>query len=173
MNLQPYLEGPLLRLRPLVATDKASLFFAISDPAIWDQHPVPRYQPEEFNQFFKTSMATKTCLVVEDRSNDIIIGTSRYAISPQHKNITEIGWTALSRAYWGGLYNREMKYLMVRHLTNLGQRAILNIAPENFRSKKAAEKIGGQKTSADYFPHIADPRPGYATYVLPDQITYP
>src|SRR2546421_11441478 len=31
------------------------------------------------------------------------------------KSEIEIGWTFLARSHWGGIYNREMKQLMLRH----------------------------------------------------------
>lgn len=170
LNLQPTLLGPRLRLRPLTTEDQAGLFAAVSDPLIWDQHPAKRYRPEVFAEFFAQSLASGGCLVVEDREKEAIVGTSRYQPAAGHPGIVEIGWTVLARDYWGGSYNREMKTLMVAHLTAAGRRAILNIAPGNHRSVRAAEKIGGRLTTTDYHPELVDPRPGYSTFLLPEKI---
>jgi N-acetyltransferase len=47
---QPTLGGPPIDLRPLRDSDHDALFAVAADPAIWEQHPVPRERdsaPEE------------------------------------------------------------------------------------------------------------------------------
>ncbi|NJC27326.1 GNAT family N-acetyltransferase [Neolewinella antarctica] len=170
MNFQPTLVGERIRLRPLQREDFADFYAAVSDPLIWDQHPAKRYQPEIFEAFFADSLASGGCLVVETHDENKIIGSSRFQSIPGHPDVVEIGWTVLGRPYWGGAYNREMKQLMVAHLTALKQTALLNIAPGNHRSVGAAEKVGGRLVDATFFPELIDPRPGYRTYVLPSII---
>lgn len=139
------------------------------DPLLWDQHPVKRYCPEAFADFFEQSLASGGCLVVEQRDGGALIGTSRY--KPLAGGFVEIGWTVLARAYWGGSYNRELKSLMVAHLTAYGRRGVLNVALGNHRSARAARKVGGRLDSTDYYPELVDERPGYQTYVLPAAIS--
>jgi len=55
----------------------------------------------------------------------------------------EIGWTFLARSHWGGVYNREMKSLMLTHAFRFAERVVFVIGPQNWRSRKAVEKIGG------------------------------
>ena len=45
-----------------------------------------------------------------------MIGSSRYDNWKPEADEIEIGWTYLSRAYWGGTYNREIKRLMLDHI---------------------------------------------------------
>ena len=66
----------------------------------------------------------------------------RDEIQPQESEI-EIGFTFLARSHWGGRYNGEMKELMLRHAFQFVDRAVFLIGPENWRSRKAVEKIGG------------------------------
>jgi len=41
MHLQPTrLHSELVSLRPLLATDVESLYAVVSDPLIWEQHPI-------------------------------------------------------------------------------------------------------------------------------------
>ena len=54
----------------------------------------------------------------------------------------EIGWTFLARRCWGGHYNGEMKRLMLEHAFQTVDRVIFVIGPENWRSRRAVEKIG-------------------------------
>ena len=56
-DLQPILEGELLRLRPLRPEDWDGLYAVASDPLIWEQHPAPdRYKEEAFNLFFREAL---------------------------------------------------------------------------------------------------------------------
>ncbi len=143
-DLQPTLEGELLRLRPLREDDWDELFAAASDPLIWEQHPEPtRYQPAVFRQYFRGAMECGGALVAIDRETNRIIGSSRYIGHDESRSEIEIGYTFLARAYWGGLYNREMKDLMLGHAFRFVRHVVFLVGPENFRSQKAMEKIGG------------------------------
>jgi RimJ/RimL family protein N-acetyltransferase len=143
-ELQPTLEGELLRLRPLRADDYDALFAVASDPLIWEQHPVPdRYQPDVFRGFFQEAMDSGGAFVVIDKKDGTIIGSSRYLGYDEDRNEIEIGFTFLARAYWGGVYNREMKDLMLRHAFRFVRHVVFLVGPSNWRSQKAMEKIGG------------------------------
>ena len=71
-------------------------------------------------------------------------GSSRFHAYDAEKSEIEIGWTFLARSYWGGIYNREMKQLMLQHAFQFVHRVNFLVGPQNFRSQKAMEKIGGQ-----------------------------
>jgi RimJ/RimL family protein N-acetyltransferase len=55
----------------------------------------------------------------------------------------EIGWTFLTRRYWGGRYNWEMKQLMLAHAFKFVETVVFLVGQDNIRSQKAMEKIGG------------------------------
>jgi len=57
----------------------------------------------------------------------------------------EIGWKLPARAYWGGVYNREMKELMLRHAFQYVRSVVFLVGPNNMRSQHAMEKIGGMR----------------------------
>src|SRR6059036_1038018 len=61
----------------------------------------------------------------------------------KEKSEIEIGWTFLARSHWGGIYNREMKQLMLRHAFRFVDSVVFLVGPQNFRSQRAIEKIGG------------------------------
>jgi RimJ/RimL family protein N-acetyltransferase len=143
-ELQPTLEGELLRLRPLRANDWKNLFAVASDPLIWEQHPVAdRYQAEVFRGFFREAMEAGGAFVVLDAKTGRVIGSSRFHGYDPRRSEIEIGWTFLARSYWGGVYNRELKRLMLRHAFQFVERVLFLVGPENFRSQGAMEKIGG------------------------------
>jgi RimJ/RimL family protein N-acetyltransferase len=143
-DFQPVLRGELIGLRPLQADDFAALFDVASDPLIWEQHPAKdRCQPGPFRTFFEESLQSGGALVAFDRRTDRVIGSSRFhAYDETHREV-EIGWTFLARAYWGGLYNREMKRLMLGHAFRFVDRVVLLVGQTNYRSQRAVEKIGG------------------------------
>jgi N-acetyltransferase len=147
-ELQPHLVGDLLELRPLRAEDWADLFLVASDPMIWEQHPArDRFKEEVFKQFFNEALDSGGAFAVVDRKTQRIIGSSRYfGYQPENREI-EIGWTFLARSHWGGTYNGEMKQLMLGHAFKFVDSVIFLIGQENYRSRRAVEKIGGLITS--------------------------
>ena len=149
MDLQPTLEGSLIRLRPLRAEDFPELFAVAADREIWAQHPNwDRYKEEVFRDFFRVAMESGGALVVIDKADGRIIGSSRYYGYDQELSEVEIGWTFLARKYWGGVYNGEMKQLMLEHAFRYVKRVIFIIGPTNIRSQRAIEKIGGVRAGS-------------------------
>jgi RimJ/RimL family protein N-acetyltransferase len=146
-DLQPHLVGELLELRPLRPEDWEGLFRVASDPKVWEQHPAwDRYQEEVFRDFFREALESRGAFVAVDRQTGAIIGSSRYFGHDPQKREIEIGWTFLSRAYWGGTYNAEMKRLMLDHAFQFVDRVVFIVGAENVRSRKAMQKIGGVLT---------------------------
>ena len=143
-DLQPVLKGELVALRPLQAEDFGDLFAVAADPLIWEQHPVPdRYQEEQFRTFFHESLASGGALIATRTRDGQIIGSSRYHGYHRERSEIEIGWTFLARAYWGGRYNGDMKRLMLEHAFRFVDRVLFLVGPQNLRSQRAVEKIGG------------------------------
>jgi len=145
---QPTMKGDLVELRPLRSDDAEALFAVASDPVIWEQHPArDRYKPDVFNAFFREALASGGALTALDCKDGRIIGSSRFHGYDAQASEVEIGWTFLARSHWGGAYNRELKQLMVRHALRFVKRVIFLIGPQNLRSQKAIEKLGGVRIS--------------------------
>jgi RimJ/RimL family protein N-acetyltransferase len=143
-DLQPILKGELLELRPLRHEDYHDLYAVASDPLIWEQHPAnDRYQEDVFERFFREALESGGALIAIDAKDSRVIGSSRFHGYNQENSEIEIGWTFLARSHWGGVYNREMKQLMLRHAFQFVNRVLFLVGPQNFRSQKAMEKIGG------------------------------
>ena len=143
-DLQPTLTGELLELRPLLETDFDELFAVASDPLIWEQHPEStRYQEPVFRSFFRGAMESGGAFVAIDRKDGRIIGSSRYTAHDAERSQVEIGWTFLARSHWGGRYNAEMKRLMLEHAFRFVEQVVFLVGPENHRSRRAIEKVGG------------------------------
>jgi RimJ/RimL family protein N-acetyltransferase len=143
-ELQPTLKGALLELRPIRAEDFSALFAVASDPLLWEQHPEPdRYTEEVFRGFFRGALESGGGLIVTDARDGRVIGSSRYFGYDETRREIEIGWSFLARSHWGGRYNREMKALMLRHAFQFVDSVVFLVGPENWRSRRAMEKIGG------------------------------
>jgi RimJ/RimL family protein N-acetyltransferase len=143
-DLQPTLQGNLLLLRPLRPDDYQDLYAVASDPLIWEQHPAKdRCEEEVFKEFFRKALDSGGALVAIDSKDGRLIGSSRFHGYDEVKGEIEIGWTFLARSHWGGVYNREMKDLMLRHAFGFVDRVIFLVDPHNLRSQRAVEKIGG------------------------------
>ena len=150
---QPTLTGELLELRPIRADDFPALYSVASDPLIWEQHPNPdRYQESVFRDFFRGALDSGGALIVLDRNDGRVIGSSRYSGFADNCGEVEVGWTFLARAYWGGRYNAELKQLMLRHAFRSFRSVALVIGPNNIRSQKAAEKIGAVRAESRVGP---------------------
>jgi N-acetyltransferase len=148
-DFQPTLKGELLELRPLRAEDFQRLYAAASDPLIWEQHPVrDRYKEEVFKGFFREALESCGALIAIDSKDGRVIGSSRFHGYDEDTSEIEIGWTFLVRSHWGGVYNWEMKRLMMQHAFKFVKSVIFLIGPQNVRSQRAIEKIGGVRVGA-------------------------
>lgn len=134
-----------MSLRPLGRSDRDDLHHAASDPLIWEQHPDSlRWRRDVFDRLFDNLLASGGALVILDRANGRVIGTSSYYdLDPPGRSVA-IGFTFLMRAYWGGQYNAELKRLMLEHAFTAVDRVWFHVGPNNRRSQLAMEKIGAR-----------------------------
>ncbi|NND76612.1 MAG: GNAT family N-acetyltransferase [Flavobacteriales bacterium] len=166
INIQPTLENELVLLRPLTKADKEDMYAAANDPLIWDQHPMKRNKREVFDPFFEESLASGGAMLVIDKQSKKVIGSSRFYLLDGIDDAVEIGWTFLSRLYWGGKYNASFKKLMLDHIFKQVPYAVFIIAKENYRSAKAVEKIGGRPINKN------DPKCAHLFQDDPEKLTY-
>ena len=143
-DLQPNLKGELIELRPLRPEDWDDLFAVASDPLIWEQHPESdRYKQDVFKVFFSEALECGGAFAIIDKKSQQIIGSTRFHGYDPERSEIEIGWTFLTRNYWGGRYNRELKDLMLAHAFKFVENVVFLVGQTNIRSQKATEKIGG------------------------------
>jgi RimJ/RimL family protein N-acetyltransferase len=148
-DLQPTLNGAFVSLRPLRPEDFHDLYAVASDPLIWEQHPErDRCKEEVFQAFFHEAVESGGALTATDVKEGHIIGSSRFHGYNHGKSEVEIGWTFLARSHWGGVYNREMKQLMLRHAFRFVTNVIFLVGPQNARSQRAVEKIGAVRVGS-------------------------
>ena len=143
-DYQPTLTGNFVELRPLRFEDRADLYAVASDPLVWEQHPVKnRHEEAGFRDFFFESLASGGALLARDAEDQRVIGSSRFFGYREDEGEVEIGWTFLARSHWGGRYNGDLKQLMLSHAFRFVDSVVIFVSPENIRSQRAVEKIGG------------------------------
>jgi len=153
-ELQPILKNEILEARPLRADDWDELYAVASDPLLWEQHPnSDRYKPDVFRKFFDEALASGGAFVVLDRKTGRVIGSSRFACYALVRSEVEIGWTFLARSHWGGVYNGELKRLMLAHAFKYVENVMFFIGSTNIRSQRALEKIGGVRAGTKIDPN--------------------
>ena len=153
-ELQPILKSEILEVRPLRADDWEELYAVASDPLLWEQHPnSDRYKPDVFRKFFDEALESGGAFVVLDRKTGRVIGSSRFHCYDLVRSEIEIGWTFLARSHWGGIYNGELKRLMLLHAFKFVDNVLFFIGSTNVRSQRALEKIGGVRAGTKIDPN--------------------
>ncbi len=148
-DYQPVLKGDLVELRPLRSEDYEDLYAIAADPLIWEQHPVTnRHEQGSFQGFFREALASGGALIAIDAKTQRVIGSSRFRGYNKERSEVEIGWTFLARSHWGGIYNREMKQLMLQHAFRFVNCVVFLVGLQNLRSQRAVEKIGGVRVGS-------------------------
>jgi RimJ/RimL family protein N-acetyltransferase len=143
-ELQPHLRNELITIEPLEAGDFESLYAVASDPLIWEQHPAKdRCQRPVFENFFKGAMESGGAFRVIDSANGELIGSSRYCDLEEARRQVSIGYTFIARSRWARHYNRALKTLMLDHAFKYVERVTFKVGVNNWRSRKAMEKLGG------------------------------
>ena len=157
MMWQPVLEGERLLLQPLQPDDWDALFAVASDREIWAIHPAhDRWQEPVFRAFFDGALANRGAVAVIDKQTGAIVGSSRWQDhDPVDGGSVEIGWTFLARSHWCGLFNPELKRLMLAHAFTHVRRVVFHVGETNLRSRRALEKIGARLTDRTDMTFIA------------------
>jgi RimJ/RimL family protein N-acetyltransferase len=140
------LENDLIKLVPMTEFDFERIYEVASDPVIWEQHPSSdRYKREVFEGYFNGIRTCNGAFLIFDRINDKIIGSTRYYdYQPENSSIA-IGYTFLAKKYWGGLYNKSSKKLLLDYAFQFIDHVYFHIGPTNIRSQIATTRIGAVK----------------------------
>ncbi len=172
INLQPNLENELVLLRPLKSLDFEALYEVASDPEIWKLHQNPdRYKKEIFTVFFDGAMASKAAFGIIDKKTNTIIGSSRFRLHNTSDEAVEIGWTFLSKAYWGGTYNTSFKNLMIQHAFQYFRYVLFHVDHKNYRSQRAVQKLGAILVDKQGFlKHLSTTKETGITFMLDREI---
>ena len=131
-------------LEPLTPSDFDALYAIASDPVLWEQHPeADRWQRSKFQRFFQSGLANDLgCFVIRKKPNGRATGSSRFYGYDQANRCIRIGYTFITREFWGTSANREIKEAMLLRAFNIVDRVFFDIGPQNYRSIAAVKKLG-------------------------------
>lgn len=168
MELQPqHLKNESVILTPLRNEDFEQLYAVASDPLIWEQHPNPdRYKRDVFQNYFKGAIESGGALLIKNAENGEIIGCSRYYDYIPDKKEVKIGYTFFGRSSWGKGFNNATKQLMIRHAFNHVDIIIFHVGVNNFRSRKAMEKLGAELLGVEDVAYYGEPTKQNCVYAI-------
>lgn len=165
--LQTNLDTEEVSLIPLKESDFESLYEAASDPLIWEQHPnKDRYKREVFEVYFKGAIESKGAYLIVDAMTNQVIGSSRYYDYKEEENSVLIGYTFITRAYWGKGYNRSIKALMLENAFKNVDKVYFHVGAQNIRSQIAMQRIGGIKVRDLEVAYFGEPIRTNIEYVI-------
>ena len=145
------LNGLHVQLVPLQETHLEELYIAASDKSLWLNIPFDGSKRDTFFKMYHAALrqmelGNQYPFVIVYLPTSRIIGSTRlFEIYPQDKKI-EIGWTFITREFWGTTINLECKLLLLTFCFEILKtvRVQLKTRDINFRSRKAIEKIGAK-----------------------------
>lgn len=148
LDRQPLLASDLVVLRPLRVGDFGDVCRIASDRRLWEQHPAKdRHEERVIRMWFDEALASGGALVAQDAGSLDVIGASRYVCRSEH--LVEIGWTFLAHSRWGGLWNGEIKRLMLAHAFASVPEVLFAVHADNVRSQRAVERLGAVRSGTE------------------------
>lgn len=162
IDLQPILQNNLVKLVPLKEDDFESLYKIASDPLIWAQHPTPdRYKKDIFKLYFDGAVKSKSAFLIIDQATNELIGSTRFYDLDATNYCIAIGYTFITRKYWGGQYNKSIKELLLNYIFQFVEKVVFHVGLSNFRSQKAVLKLGAVKTREIEFEYYGKKTPNF------------
>jgi len=122
------------------------LYLIASNPIIWEQHPEnDRWKKEKFNIFFKSALKNELgCFSIFDNSHNKFFGSTRFYSYDENDKAVRIGYTYIAPDYWGTTTNNSIKKMMLDYIFKYLEKVYFDIGEQNFRSRKATEKLGAK-----------------------------
>ena len=144
------LEGTNVELIPLEKEHFEELYAAAADKDLWTLIPTDGSDKTIFYQNYQFALSERENgnqypFVIRHKETQKLIGSTRFfEIYPSDKKL-EIGWTWITKEFWGTSINLECKLLLLTYCFEVlkTNRVQLKTKDNNFRSRKAIEKIGG------------------------------
>ncbi|SDI36838.1 GNAT family N-acetyltransferase [Chryseobacterium jejuense] len=144
------LEGTYIELIPLEKEHLEELYAAALDKDLWALIPTDGTDKTIFYQNYEFALSERENgnqypFVIRHKESQKLIGSTRFfEIYPSDKKL-EIGWTWITKDFWGTSINLECKLLLLNYCFDVlkTNRVQLKTKDDNFRSRKAIEKIGG------------------------------
>lgn len=150
MKVEPViLEGKFVRLEPLRVDHLPGLCRAGLDESIWtwtanvvtSEADIERYVRDALAD---QSLGTAIPFITVERSNDTIVGSTRFGNIDLANRKVEIGWTWINPKWQRTAINTEAKLLMLTHAFETWNclRVELKTDSNNNRSRNAIARLG-------------------------------
>ena len=144
------LTGTTVDLIPLEKEHFEELFTVASDKELWELIPTDCSEEKTFYAAYNFALAERDkgnqypFVILHKATNKLIGSTRFFEIFPNDKKL-EVGWTWITKQFWGTEINLECKFLLLTFCfeTLKANRVQLKTKDTNIRSRKAIEKIGG------------------------------
>lgn len=149
-DLQPTLQGQIVRLEPLAPEHHDGLRAVASPPEIWDHWSFNAGESDEaFDAWFGGAIEQARAggdahFATVLRSSGEPVGSTSFCEVHERDRGLEIGWTWLTPAAWGTGVNTEAKFLQLQYaFETLGCiRVQWDTYERNARSRAALTKLG-------------------------------
>ena len=138
------LETNAFSLEQTTSLDFEPLYAVASDPVVWEQHPEKdRWKRPVFSAFFQAALENDIgCFTIRDKTTGVVMGSTRFYSHDASVEAVRLGYTFLCPSYWGSGANQEMKEVLLEFAFTIVENVYFDIGKENFRSRKAVEKLG-------------------------------
>ena len=143
------LTGRHVHLEPMRPEHASALLEAGCSPQVWEFMPAQPMTPDSMDRWLAKALDAERIgreypFVLRQRSDNRIIGSTRYLDVQEEDRTAEIGWTWYEPGTWGSLVNPETKYLLLRHAFEDWHaiRVALKTDIRNLHSQAAIKKLG-------------------------------
>ena len=144
MNFKSNFDNNLFSLIQIKKEDFLELYFVAKDYNIWEQHPEnDRWKKDKFYIFFNKGLQNNFgFLKIIDKNCNKVIGSTRFYSYDKVDDAIRIGFTFISKEYWGTSTNFLIKQIMIDYAFKYLSKIYFDIGNNNLRSRKAVEKLG-------------------------------
>jgi RimJ/RimL family protein N-acetyltransferase len=147
--MTPVLEGAKIRLEPMTMGHLAPLEAVAFDDRIWRLTTHRVKTRDDLQQWVETALSLETAGTVMPwvtilKSEDRVIGSTRFLDFNEAHKTTELGWSWLAPQFQGTGLNAEAKLLQLTYAFDELKlnRVALKTHHENLQSQAAMRKIG-------------------------------
>ena len=86
---------------------------------------------------------------IRDKTAGDVIGSTRFYSYDASGGAVRLGYKALSPGYWGSGANQETREVPLEYAFTIVEKVYFDIGEENFRSRKAVEKLDEVECAGD------------------------
>jgi RimJ/RimL family protein N-acetyltransferase len=153
MKIEPVnLEGEFVRLEPLKIEHFDALWEAGNDESLWKWTANIVKKPDDLKRYVEEALrdfekGIALPFVMIDKTQNKIVGSTRFANIDAANRKTEIGWTWINPAWQRTYINSEAKLLMLTHAFETWKciRVELKTDAFNEKSRNATLRIGAKE----------------------------